>query len=142
MPLADLHPRAPAAAEAAEAAAAQGRFWEMHDRLFEHQLELSDAELREHAAAIELDLERFDSELDEGVHRARVEEDFRSGVRSGTPSTPRFFVNGVMHLGSPSYPELAGADRDGAVSETDPASPGSGAAAGRSPASARAPRAR
>jgi Na+:H+ antiporter, NhaA family len=106
MPLADLHPRAPAAAEAAEAAAAQGRFWEMHDRLFEHQLELSDAELREHAAAIELDVERFGSELDEGVHRARVEEDFRSGVRSGTPSTPRFFVNGVMHLGSPSYPEL------------------------------------
>ena len=107
MPLADLHPRAPAAAEAAEAAGAQGRFWEMHDRLFTHQLELTDADLREHAAAIELDLDRFDRELDEGIHRARVEEDFRSGVRSGTPSTPRFFVNGLMHLGSPSYPELA-----------------------------------
>ena len=107
MPLADLHPRAPAAAEAAEAAAAQGRFWEMHDRLFEHQRELSDPELREHAAVVGLDVERFDRELSEGVHAARVEQDYLSGVRSGTPSTPRFFVNGVIHLGSPSFPELS-----------------------------------
>jgi NhaA family Na+:H+ antiporter len=106
MPLADLHPRAPAAAEAAEAAAAQGHFWEMHDRLYEHQLELSDAELREHAAAIGLDVKRFDRDLNEGIHAARVGEDYASGVRSGTPSTPRFFVNNVMHLGSPSFPEL------------------------------------
>jgi Na+:H+ antiporter, NhaA family len=107
MPLADLHPRAPAAAQAAEAAAAQGRFWEMHDRLFEHQHELSDQDLRGHAAAIGLDVERVDRELNEGVHAARVDEDYASGVRSGTPSTPRFFINGVIHLGSPSYPELA-----------------------------------
>jgi Na+:H+ antiporter, NhaA family len=106
MPLADLHVRAPAAAEAAEAAAAQGRFWAMHDRLFEHQLELSDADLREHAAAIGLDVERFDRELKAGVHAARVQEDYLSGVRSGTPSTPRFFVNGVIHLGSPTFPAL------------------------------------
>jgi NhaA family Na+:H+ antiporter len=106
MPLADLHPRAPAAAEAAEAAGAQGRFWEMHDRLFNHQLELSDADLREHAAAIGLDVERFDRELQEGVHAARVAEDYRSGVRSGTPSTPRFFINGVIHLGAPTFTEL------------------------------------
>jgi protein-disulfide isomerase len=107
MPLADLHPRAPAAAEAAEAAAAQGRFWEMHDRLFEHQLELSDAELRDHAAALGLDVERFDRELSAGAYAARVQEDHASGVRSGTPSTPRFFIDGLMHLGSPSFPELA-----------------------------------
>jgi protein-disulfide isomerase len=106
MPLADLHVRARAAAEAAEAAAAQGRFWEMHDRLFDHQLELNDPQLREHAAAVGLDVERFDRELKEGIHAARVEEDLRSGVRSGTPSTPRFFVNGVIHLGSPTFPEL------------------------------------
>jgi Na+:H+ antiporter, NhaA family len=106
MPLADLHPRAPAAAEAAEAAGAQGRFWAMHDRLFGHQHELSDAELRRHAEAIGLDVERFDRELREGVHAARVDEDYRSGVRSGTPSTPRFFVNGVIHLGSPTRAEL------------------------------------
>jgi protein-disulfide isomerase len=106
MPMADLHPRAMAAAEAAEAAAAQGRFWEMHDRLFEHRLELTDAQLRDHAEAIGLDVERFDRELREGVHAARVAEDYRSGVRSGTPSTPRFFVNGVIHLGSPSRAAL------------------------------------
>jgi NhaA family Na+:H+ antiporter len=100
MPLRDLHPRAQAAAEAAEAAAAQGRFWEMHDRLFSHQLALSDAELRGHAEAIGLDVERFDRELREGIHAARVEEDHRGGVLSGIPSTPRFFVNGVIHLGS------------------------------------------
>ena len=68
MPLSDLHPRALAAAEAAEAAGAQGRFWDMHDRLFENQHALSDEQLREHAAALGLDVERFDRELREGVH--------------------------------------------------------------------------
>jgi protein-disulfide isomerase len=106
MPLPDLHPRAPAAAEAAEAAAAQGRFWEMHDRLFEHQHALSDEALRDHAAALDLDLERFDRELREGIHRARVDEDYASGAGSGIPSTPRFFVNGAIHLGSAAEPEL------------------------------------
>jgi Na+:H+ antiporter, NhaA family len=107
MPLADLHPRAPFAAEAAEAAGAQGRFWEMHDRLFEHQHELSDEELRAHAAAVGVeDGARFDAELRDGIHAARVEEDLQSGSRSGVPSTPRFFVNGVIHLGSASYAEL------------------------------------
>ena len=106
MPLPDLHPRAPAAAEAAEAAGAQGRFWDMHDRLFENQHALSDKQLREHAAALGLDVERFDRELREGVHTERVEEDFRSGADSGIPSTPRFFVNGAIHLGSATEPEL------------------------------------
>jgi Na+:H+ antiporter, NhaA family len=107
MPLPDLHPRAPFAAEAAEAAGAQERFWEMHDRLFEHQLELSDSDLRAHAAAVGVpDSERFDAELRDGVHAARVEDDYRSGAQSGVPSTPRFFVNGVIHLGSASYGEL------------------------------------
>jgi protein-disulfide isomerase len=106
LPLTDLHPRARAAAEAAEAAGAQGRFWEMHDRLFEHQLALSDDELREHAEAVGVDLARFDRELRDGVHAERVEEDARSAARSGVPSTPRFFVNGMIHLGSPSDAEL------------------------------------
>ena len=107
MPLADLHPRAPFAAEAAEAAGAQGRFWEMHDRLFEHQLQLSDSELRAHAEAVGVDdAARFDGELREGAHAARVAEDLESGARSGVPSTPRFFVNGLIHLGAASYPEL------------------------------------
>ena len=108
MPLPDLHPRAPFAAEAAEAAAAQGRFWEMHDRLFEHQHELSDDELRAHAEAVGVgDAARFDAELRERAHEARVAEDYESGARSGIPSTPRFFVNGLIHLGSASYPELS-----------------------------------
>jgi Na+:H+ antiporter, NhaA family len=106
LPVRDLHPRAPAAAEAAEAAGAQGRFWEMHDRLFTHQHELSDAQLRGHAEAIGLDVERFDRELRDGVYARRVDEDTTSGARSGVPSTPRFFVNGVIHLGSPTRAEL------------------------------------
>jgi NhaA family Na+:H+ antiporter len=106
MPLGDLHPRAQPAAEAAEAAGAQNRFWEMHDRLFSHRLELSDAELRSHAEAIGLDLDRYDRELREHAHAAVVQEDYRSGVRSGIPSTPRFFLNGVIHLGSPTRAEL------------------------------------
>jgi Na+:H+ antiporter, NhaA family len=106
LPLADLHPRAPAAAEAAEAAGAQGHFWAMHDRLFEHQHALGDDDLREHAAAIGLDVERFDRELREGVHRARVEQDLRGGAAGGVPSTPRFFVDGQIHLGSPTELDL------------------------------------
>jgi Na+:H+ antiporter, NhaA family len=108
MPLADLHPRAPFAAEAAEAAGAQERFWEMHDRLFEHRLELDDSDLRKHAEAVGVpDTERFDAELRDGAHAPRVEADYRSGAQSGVPSTPRFFVNGIIHLGSASYGELA-----------------------------------
>jgi protein-disulfide isomerase len=106
MPLPDLHPRAPAAAEAAEAAGAQGHFWDMHDRLFENQHALGDEQLREHAAALGLDVERFDRELREGVHTERVEEDLRSGAQSGIPSTPQFFVNGAIHLGSANEREL------------------------------------
>jgi len=108
MPLPDLHPRAPFAAEAAEAAGAQKRFWEMHDRLFEHQLELSDSDLRNHAEAVGVtDSERFDAELRGRVHAGRVEQDYRSGAQSGVPSTPRFFVNGTIHLGSASSGELS-----------------------------------
>ena len=107
MPLSDLHPRAPFAAEAAEAAAGQGCFWEMHDRLFEHQHELEDSDLRAHAEAVGVaDGARFDAELRDRAHAARVEEDYRSGAESGVPSTPRFFVNGLIHLGSASYGEL------------------------------------
>jgi NhaA family Na+:H+ antiporter len=126
MPLADLHPRAPFAAEAAEAAGAQGRFWEMHDRLFERQHALDDSELRGHAQAIGVeDSERFDAELRDRVHAARIEEDFRSGARSGVPSTPRFFVNGVIHLGSASRAELAEAiDAELYLTVPSPSPPG------------------
>jgi NhaA family Na+:H+ antiporter len=109
MPQVDLHPRSEAAAEASEAAAAQGRFWEMHDRLFENQHALADADLSDHAAALGLDVERFERELREGVYAERVAEDYRSGAAGGIPSTPRFFVNGQIHLGSASWPDLRAA---------------------------------
>ena len=96
-PISTSHPRAEQAAEAAEAAAAQGRFWPMHDLIFENQKRLSDRDLRDYAEQVGLDLERFDAELAEHVHAARVHEDFMSGVRSGVNGTPTFFVNGARH---------------------------------------------
>jgi protein-disulfide isomerase len=106
MPLTDLHPAAQRAAEASEAAAAQGRFWEMHDRLFEGGARLSEADLIAHAEALGLDADAFARELGEGVYRERVLADLDSGVRSGVPSTPRFFVDGVVHEGGATVPEL------------------------------------
>jgi protein-disulfide isomerase len=99
-PLASVHPHAQQAAEAAEAAGAQGRFWAMHDRLFDHQDALDTESLLAHAAAIGLDTGRVADELAAGVHRPRVREDFASGVRSGVNGTPTFYVNGVRHDGA------------------------------------------
>jgi protein-disulfide isomerase len=96
-PLAEIHPHAQQAAEAAEAAAAQGHFWEMHDALFEHQRALGDRHLSEYAAAIGLDEARFKEELANHQHTPRVREDFLSGVRSGVNGTPTFFINGLRH---------------------------------------------
>jgi protein-disulfide isomerase len=99
-PITTAHPHAEHAAEAAEAAGAQGRFWEMHDYLFEHQRALSDRNLEEYAAAIGLDVERFDSDLEGTVNAERVRTDFMSGVRSGVNGTPTFFINGRRHDGA------------------------------------------
>jgi protein-disulfide isomerase len=99
-PLAQIHPHAERAAEAAEAAGAQGRFWEMHDLLYENQRTLDDAYLLRFAEVLRLDTERFALELEEGTHRERVREDFMNGVRSGVNGTPTFFINGVRHNGS------------------------------------------
>jgi protein-disulfide isomerase len=98
-PLANIHPHAEPAGEAAEAAGAQGKFWAMHDRLFEHQDELDEVSLVEHAALVGLDAPRFVRELSSGIHAPRVREDFMSGVRSGVNGTPTFYVNGVRHNG-------------------------------------------
>ena len=96
-PITTSHPHAEQAAESAESAAAQGRFWEMHDLLYENQARLSDPDLRSYAENLGLDVERFDKELTEHVHAARVREDFMSGVRSGVNGTPTFYINGVRH---------------------------------------------
>jgi protein-disulfide isomerase len=96
-PLTQSHPHAQHAAEAAEAAAVEGKFWEMHDYLFEHQRALDDAHLVQYAVALNLDEETFKREMTEHVHTNRVREDFLSGVRSGVNGTPTFFINGVRH---------------------------------------------
>jgi protein-disulfide isomerase len=96
-PITTSHPHAEHAAEASEAAASQGRFWPMHDLLFENQKNLEDRHLHAYAERLGLDVERFDAELAGHVHAARVREDFMSGVRSGVNGTPTFYVNGVRH---------------------------------------------
>jgi protein-disulfide isomerase len=96
-PITTSHPHAEQAAEAAEAAGAQGRYWEMHDTLYENQRRLSGADLRGYAEALGLDVERFDRELAGGVHAPHVREDFLSGVRSGVNGTPTFYIDGVRH---------------------------------------------
>jgi len=105
-PLTQIHPHAERAAEAAEAAGAQGKFWEMHDLLFENQRTLDDWHLLEFASQLGLDVKRFSRELAEGVHRERVREDFMSGVRSGVNGTPTFFINNVRYDGSWQMEEL------------------------------------
>jgi protein-disulfide isomerase len=96
-PIATSHPHAEQAAEAAEAAATQGRFWEMHDLLYENQKRLRDQDLHGYAEKLGLDVESFDKELAEHVHAPRVYEDFMSGVRSGVNGTPTFYVEGVRY---------------------------------------------
>ena len=96
-PITTSHPHAQQAAEAAEAAANQGSFWQMHDLLYENQGRLRDPDLRDYAERLALDVERFDKELAEHVHAARVREDFMSGVRSGVNGTPTFYINGARH---------------------------------------------
>jgi protein-disulfide isomerase len=99
-PVSSTHPHARHAAEAAEIAAQQGKFWEMHDYLFEHQGDLEDSDLKTYAAALGLNTAHFDRDLDGHVQADRVREDFLSGVHSGVNGTPTFFINGVRYDGS------------------------------------------
>lgn len=105
-PLTQIHPHAQAAAEASEAAAAQGHFWEMHHLLYENQPMLGPVSLVRYAEQLGLDADRFVHELEEGVYRERVHEDFMGGVRSGVNGTPAFFINGVRYDGSWDIPPL------------------------------------
>jgi protein-disulfide isomerase len=97
LPIPERHPLAPLAAEASEAAAAQGRFWEYHDALFQAQPKLSRETMLEVGRELGLDPERMAAEIDSGVHRERVERDLRSAEQSGATGTPTFFVNGARH---------------------------------------------
>ena len=94
LPLAELHPNATAAAELAEAAATQGKFWEMHDMLFEHQRALEPDDLRRYAKTLDLDFGALDQALASGAPADRVRKDFMSAIRSGANGTPTFFING------------------------------------------------
>lgn len=96
-PLRDAHPHAEHAAETAESAAAQGKFWEMHDTLFENQERLDDRSLIGYADELGLDAEQVARDLDDGTWADRVRADFRSGVRSGVNGTPTFFINGARY---------------------------------------------
>jgi protein-disulfide isomerase len=98
-PLAEIHPFAVSAAIAAEAAGMQQKFWEMHDSIFENQSLLDNGGLQRMAAAIGLDMEIFESDLQLEVLQAKVEADFESGVRSGVNGTPSFFINGIKFDG-------------------------------------------
>ncbi len=98
-PLNDIHPYAEHAAEAAEAAGAQGKFWPMHDLLFAHQNALHDPQLARHAQQAGADPAAVTQALADGTFASRVGEDLQSGERSGVQGTPTFYINGVRFDG-------------------------------------------
>lgn len=105
-PLSEIHPQAESAAETAEFAGAQGKFWEMHDGLFENQTQLGDKLYLELAKALDLSAKALQKALQEGQYKNRVRADFSSGVRSGVNGTPTFFINGKRHDGPFDYESL------------------------------------
>ena len=111
-PLENIHPHARRAAEAAEAAASQGKFFEMHAALFEHQAALEEKDLLRYAAELGLDTARFNGELRADVHVDRVREDFLDGVRSGVRGTPTFYLDDVRYDGVVGVRQLIAAIRD------------------------------
>jgi len=99
-PLRTLHPGAELAAEAAEAAGHQEKFWAMHDMLYENQQRLTAPDLVAYAAALGLDLEMFASDLTKRVYAPKVQDNLMSGVRSGVKGTPGLYINGIHHDGA------------------------------------------
>jgi Na+/H+ antiporter NhaA len=100
LPLSDVHPNAQLAAEASEAAARQGAFWEMHDLLLDHQDALGPSDLMGYAEQLGLDIERFSNDLREHEGAAQIAEDVDSADISGVSGTPTFFINGQRHYGA------------------------------------------
>ncbi|HEX5055825.1 MAG TPA: thioredoxin domain-containing protein [Gammaproteobacteria bacterium] len=107
MPLTQTHRHAQLAAEGAEAAAAQDKFWEMHDGLYENQANLGPGLLERLARALDLNIERFEEDLAAHHFHGRVRRDFMGGVRSGVNGTPTFFINGERYNGYADEEELA-----------------------------------
>lgn len=108
-PLTQAHPHAEHAAQCAEAAGAQGKFWEMHDLLFQNQEALEPEDLAQYAAILGVDVPRLINELQTGVYAPRVREDFQAGVRAGVNGTPTFFINGERFDGVPDFESLLAA---------------------------------
>ena len=115
-PQSSIHPRASAAAAAAEAAGVQGRFWEMHEALFRHQSELIDLDLTHLALGIGVELYAFQRDLESGALARRVRQHYDGGRLSGVTGTPTFFINGCRHTGAVTVDALlAGLTSAGAV---------------------------
>jgi protein-disulfide isomerase len=109
-PITNSHPQAQWAAETAEAAAVQGKFWEMHDYLYENQGSLGDeAFFASYEKKLKLDSTKLKREVAQHVHLARVQEDYMSGIRSGVNGTPTFFINGLRYDGYPEFGPLISA---------------------------------
>jgi protein-disulfide isomerase len=115
-PLTQVHPHAEHAAQAAEAAGRQGKFWEMHDYLFEHQDALDDVHLVQYAIDLNLDLPRFEQDFGDPAIIEHIREDILSGIQSGVNGTPTFFINGVRHDGSFDLDTMLAAIEDAAAS--------------------------
>jgi protein-disulfide isomerase len=111
-PLVEMHAHAELAAEAAEAAAAQGQFWGMHDWLFENQDKLVLAAIRQHAGELPLDVARWERELSGREYAEHVRQDLASGIESGVRGTPTFYINGLRHDGSADERALMAAIED------------------------------
>jgi protein-disulfide isomerase len=111
-PMRDVHPYAEHAAEVAEAAAAQGQFWKMHDRLFTAQDSLDDQSLVHHAHELDLDAEVLAEGLSSHRYATHVEEQRQTGIASGVTGTPTFFIDGVRYDGSVSLPKMLTAIRE------------------------------
>jgi protein-disulfide isomerase len=136
LPLTEVHPHAEIAAEAAEAAAAQGKFWGMHDELIAHQGELTARDLTRYAEALGLDTARFAAELRTAKYAQRVAADVASADASGVTGTPSFFINGKRHHGSYDVVSLTSAVRAAQSRATARAAQVSGTASSLSPSNA------
>ncbi|QRN93641.1 DsbA family protein [Archangium violaceum] len=117
-PLSELHPHARLAAYAAEAAAMQGRFWEMHDLLYENQESLEPDDLIGYAELLGLDVEQFDRDAGSRAVAERVRSDCLGGSRAGVSGTPTFFINGQRYDGNWAVRPLFGA-LEAAIAEAD-----------------------
>ncbi len=106
-PLSQMHPWAESAAEVAEFAGAHGKYWTMHDQLFENQQNLGNALFLELVESLDLSPTDLQTALSEQIYRARVRADFAGGVRSGVNGTPTFFINGQRHDGTYDYESLS-----------------------------------